>query len=146
MTGLHFVQVHLRQAHSPNSMIPITTVGITMPMARFWCAMWLFGLFLDVGAETILDSVENVNSDDWDKEKDESEGDGEKGDQAGDLEGGDCVVCELSKDEHNDRSSLNRASSVATRVSVAAARASSLENATSTASISSQSTSSEVSK
>ena len=108
-------------------MITITIVGITTPMAMFWCAMWLPGLFLVVGADTILDSVENLDSDDWDEEKDESEGDGEKGDQAGDLEGRDCVVCELSKNEHNDKYFLNRAASVAARVSVAAARASSVE-------------------
>ena len=64
MTVLRLLQVDLRQAHSPNSIIAITTVGITTPMAIFWCAMWLSGLFLDVGADTTLDSVEDVDSKD----------------------------------------------------------------------------------
>ena len=64
MTVLRFLQVDFRQAHRPNSTIAITTVGITMPMAILCCAMWLSGLFLEVGADTTFDSVEDVDSKD----------------------------------------------------------------------------------
>lgn len=109
MTVLRFPQVDLHQAQSPNSMIPITTIGITTLMAMFQCAMWLSGLFLGVGADTILDSVENVDGDDWDEEKDEEkdegeddgEDEGEKSDEAGDPERLDCVVCGLLEDERD---------------------------------------------
>ena len=70
--------------------------------AIFWCALWLSGLFLDVGADTTLDSVEDVGSDDWDEEKDESEGDGEKGDEVDDLGGRDSLVCVTLVDDSDD--------------------------------------------
>ena len=64
MTVLRFLQVNFRPTQSPNSKITITTVGITTPMAIFWYAMWIPGLLLDVGADTTLDSVEDVDSED----------------------------------------------------------------------------------
>ena len=65
MTVLRFLQVDFRKAQSPASMIPITTVGIMTPMAMmFWSELWLSGLFLDVGADDTLDSVEDVGLED----------------------------------------------------------------------------------
>ena len=59
-----------------------TTVGTTTAMAIFWCVVWLSGLVLDVGADTMLDSIEDVGSD---EERDEGEGDDDKGDKVDDA-------------------------------------------------------------
>ena len=59
-----------------------TTVGTTTAMAIFWCAVWLSGLVLDVGAGIMLDSIEDVGSD---EERDEGEGDDDKGDEVDDA-------------------------------------------------------------
>ena len=92
MTVPRLLQVDFRQAQSPNSIVAITAVEITTPMAMFRCELWRSGSFLDVGADTTLDSVEDVDIKDRDEEKDESEGEGEKGDLADDLGGIDSVV------------------------------------------------------
>ena len=72
--GYLFPPSRVHQAPIPNSMIPITTVRITTPIARFWCELWLSGLFLDVRVDATLGSVEDFDLGDWDEEKDESEG------------------------------------------------------------------------
>ena len=97
-------------------MIAIITVGITTPMAMFWCVLWLSGLFLDVGADTTLDSVEDVDSEqeDWDEEKDEGEDDGEKGDEADDLGGKDSVVCATLRDDSDNNEFKDLTCSAAT--------------------------------
>lgn len=59
-----------------------TTVGTTTAMAIFWCAVWLSGLVLDAGAGIMLDSIEDVGSD---EERDEGEGDDDKGDEVDDA-------------------------------------------------------------
>ena len=102
MTVFRFLQVDFRQAQSPGSMIAITTIEITTPIAMFWCVLWLSGLFLDVGADTTLDSVEVVELEDREEEKEESEGDSEKGDEADNLGGRDGVVCATLGDEADD--------------------------------------------
>lgn len=92
MTVLRFLQVDFRQAQSPNSIVAITAAEITTSMAMFRCELWLSGSFLEVGADTTLDSVENVDLKDRDEEKDESEGEGEKGNLVDDFGGMDSVV------------------------------------------------------
>lgn len=86
-TVLRFLRENFRQAQSPKVTIEITTIGTPAPIASLVFVIRLSGLVLDVGgkvlvgSDTVLNSVEDVFTDDRVEEKDESEGDDENGDE-----------------------------------------------------------------
>ena len=79
---LGFLREDFRLAQSPKMMIEITTIGTTTPIAIL---IWLSGLVLGVrgnvlvGSDAVLNSVEDVFTDNRAEEKDESRGDDENG-------------------------------------------------------------------
>lgn len=84
---LRFLREDLRQAQSPKMMIENTTTGTATPIAILVFVMRLSGLGLGVGgkvlvgSDTVLNSVEDVSTDDRVEEKDESGGDDDNGDE-----------------------------------------------------------------